>query len=101
MKFFTAKFKLIKKYQMKSQETSPEEETELNILIFINTSAEFFDSHYGSHMYGEVELWFEKDAGCLFGYCSATYKENGTIIEYIFNEQGFEELDRVVLGTDV
>jgi len=44
--------------------------------------------------------WSQKEKDCLFGYCLATFKNNGRIIKYIFNEQGFETLNRVVFNKD-
>lgn len=94
----------MKSYQKKSQAITTEKETELNILVFINTihlnKQDFYASYFDSHLYGDVELSFKKEKDCLFGYCLTTFKNNGRIIEYIFSEHGFEKLDSVVFNND-
>lgn len=100
MRYSETEFRKQMKEFQKTNQHSPEWEAELNILGFINTihnnRQDFYRSSFDSHFYGDIELWFKKDIDRLFGYCRVLFTTENLVKEYIFTDQGFEPMDRVV-----
>lgn len=77
-----------------------EEEININILNFIHTihlnKQDFYSSEFGSKYFGDLEMNFNKEAGCLIGHCRVVIKNENSVIDYLFTENGYELLSNVV-----
>lgn len=69
-----------------------------NILNFIRTihlnEQNFIESSFGSKFFGETPMTIQKHAGQVVGLITATV--DGKLRKYIFNDQGYEELEDVL-----
>ncbi len=74
---------------------SLEDQVKVNILNFIRTiylnEQDFIDSAYGTEFFGDLPMTFKKRSGQVMGLITATV--NGDVRKYIFNDQGYEELE--------
>ena len=74
---------------------SLEDQVKVNILNFIRTiylnEQDFIDSAYGTEFFGDLPMTFKKRSGQVMGLITATV--NGDVQKYIFNDQGYEELE--------
>lgn len=69
-----------------------------NILNFIRTihlnEQNFIESSFGSKFFGETPMTIQKHAGQVVGLITATV--DGKLRKYIFNDQGYDELEDVL-----
>jgi hypothetical protein len=79
---------------------TPEEEISINILNFIHAihlnRQDFYNSLFATKYYGDLEMAFNKESGCLIGHCRAIVKNENRVIDYLFTENGYELLSDVV-----
>ncbi len=79
---------------------TPEEEISFNILNFISTihlnGDDFIESVYDSKFFGDLPMSFSKKSGQVVGIITAEVK--GKIRRYVFNDQGYENLDELLRG---
>lgn len=77
---------------------SLEDQVKVNILNFIRTiylnEQDFIDSAYGTEFFGDLPMTFKKRSGQVMGLITATV--NGDVRKYIFNDQGYEELENLL-----
>jgi hypothetical protein len=77
-----------------------EEEITFNILNFIHcihlNGQDFYRAVFDSIFFGDLEMIFKKDPNCLVGYSRAIDKKGNKTYEYLFTENGFEMLYKVV-----
>ena len=80
---------------LKTGDLSLEDQVKVNILNFIRTihlnKQDFIDSAYGTEFFGDLPMTFKKRSGQVMGLITATV--NGDVRKYIFNDQGYEELE--------
>jgi hypothetical protein len=80
-------------------ELSTEEEINYNILNFIRTihlnGQDFIESEYNSAFFGELPMTFKKKSGQVVGIITATV--DGEVNRYVFNENGYEDLDELLM----
>ncbi len=76
-----------------------EEEIDLNIINFIHAihlnGQDFMESEYGSAFFGELPMTFKKKSGQVVGMITATV--DGEVKRYVFNENGYEDLDELLM----
>lgn len=79
-----------------------EDQIKVNILNFIRTihpnELNFIDSSFNSAYYGQLPMTFKKDSGQVMGLITATV--NGEVRNYIFNDQGYEVLDDLLIHSN-
>jgi len=84
---------------------SVEDEIKFNILNFIHcihlNKQDFYSSCFDSHMFGDVEMIFKKEANSLIGHCRVNIKKENKVIDYLFTENDFELLQDVVRGKSI
>lgn len=77
-----------------------EDEISINILNFIHAihlnRQDFYNSLFATEYFGDLEMTFNKEAGCLIGHCRAIVKNENRVIDYLFTENGYELLGDVV-----
>lgn len=80
-------------------ELTVEEEIDLNIINFIHAihlnGQDFIESEYGSAFFGELPMTFKKKSGQVVGMITATV--DGEMKRYVFNENGYENLDELMM----
>lgn len=82
---------------------SSEELVKFNILNYIHmihlNKDDFINSRYKSRFFDKTKMFFSKDPGQIFGriFCQS---DNEKITIYLFNEQGYEEIDDSILEVD-
>ena len=80
---------------LKTGNLSLEDQVKVNILNFIRTihlnKQDFIDSTYGAEFFGDLPMTFKKKSGQVMGLITATV--NGDVQKYVFNDQGYEELE--------
>ncbi len=102
MRFDELELKKIMKKHSKSnfKNLTIEEEISINILNFINTihlnKQNFYISKFSTKYFGDLEMTFDKEAGCLIGHCRVVIKKENREIDYLFTENGYELLSDVV-----
>lgn len=79
-----------------------EEQIELNILNFIRTiylnKLNFIDASFNSQYDGQLPMTFKKDSGQVMGLVTAKIDEK--VHKYIFNDQGYELLDDLLMHSN-
>jgi hypothetical protein len=77
-----------------------EDEISFNILNFIKyihlNQQDFYAESFNSQYFGDVEMTFKKDANSLIGHCRVVVKKDNRTIDYLFMENGFEELGDIL-----
>lgn len=77
-----------------------EEEIKFNILNFIQcihlNKQNFYETRFDSKLFGDLEMTFKKDGNCLIGYCRAVIKKENRVVEYLFTDGGYEELNQII-----
>ena len=77
---------------------TPEEEINFNILNFISTihlnGDDFIETDYDSKFFGDLPMTFSKKSGQVVGIITA--EVTGKKIKYVFNDQGYENLDELL-----
>lgn len=80
---------------MKIKDMSLDDQVKVNILNFIRTihlnNQDFINSSFGSKFFGELPMTFQKNAGQVMGLITATV--DGEVRKYVFNDQGYEEIE--------
>jgi len=73
-----------------------EEEIAFNILNFIHcihlNNQDFYSQEYNVNFFGDLEMTFKKSEGSLIDHCQAIIKKENKVIDYLFTENGFEQL---------
>ena len=80
-------------------ELSLEDQVKGNILNFIRTihlnRQNFIESSFESEFFGKLPMTFRKNAGQVMGLITATV--NGEVRRFVFNEQGYEPLEDLLV----
>lgn len=83
---------------LKTKDLSIEDQVKVNILNFIRTihlnEQDFIESSFESKFFGELPMTFLKNAGQVMGIITATV--NGEVRKYVFNDQGYEEIENLL-----
>jgi len=84
---------------LKAKDLSIDDQIKANILNFIRTihlnEEDFTESAYGSQFFGELPMAFQKNEGQVMGLITATV--NGEVRKYVFNDQGYEPLEDLLV----
>lgn len=79
-----------------------EDQIQVNILNFIRTihlnKLNFIDASFNSQYDGQMPMTFKKDSGQVMGLVTATI--NGEVRKYVFNDQGYEPLDDLLMHSN-
>lgn len=71
-----------------------------NILNFIRSihlnKQDFYSESFNSRFFGDIEMTFKKSENSLIGHCKVHLTKENRIIDYIFTQSGFEELEDVL-----
>jgi len=79
-----------------------EDQIQVNILNFIRTihlnKLNFIDASFNSQYDGQLPMTFKKDSGQVMGLVTAKIDEKA--YKYIFNDQGYETLDDLLMHSN-
>ncbi|GAE31794.1 hypothetical protein [Halalkalibacter hemicellulosilyticus] len=83
---------------MKAKGLSLEEQIRASILNFIRTihlnNQNFIETSYRSEFFGDLPMTFQKEQGQVMGLITA--KVNGEVRKFVFNDQGYEEIEMLL-----